>query len=584
MGEIFLAKTGELAGFEKRCVVKKILPSLAVDQDFIGRFIDEAQVAIKLNHANIAAVFEVGRVEGEYFLVLEYVEGRDLRKVLASLSDRGVRLPIDIALWIVRDIASGLAYAHRKLDDDGSPLDVVHCDISPPNVVLSYEGEVKLIDFGIAKSAVRVSQSNPSIGFGKFGYMAPEQLIRGAEVDRRTDLYATGVILYELLTGEKLFTFPDGADYRTIAQTVAQGQHPLPSERDPALAPFDQLVKRAVSPEPARRFATAEELRDAIQSALVQVNPTMTADRLGTYMRETFAAERASESEVLKKVTELDLTDFAEEMTGPQTQTVTFARADTHGQPREDGGPPGLPGLPPAPPPIPSAVSEAAATPVRRPASVPTPNRRLTDDVDEDEPTFAMDPPPRPRATPPREPSGTMIVDTSPPPRARSLRRAIFIVTPFLLGVILTIVLVKSFAHTPEARPDAAPAFVVTPIERVVPDAARASPDAAPATAALTPDASPRRPIHRPTARDAAPATVVVPRGPDRDAIKTRFQALRKTYDAFSKQYGNRFESEWTEIHELLNFGSGDAQLVELDHRIKELESKMDRVVRGKDP
>ena len=196
MGEIFLAKSGQLTGFEKLCVIKKILPNLAADREFIRRFIDEAQVCIKLSHANIASVFEVGMVEGDYFLALEWVEGRDLRRILALLHDHRGRVPADLALLIVRDVASGLAYAHRKADDDDRPLGLVHCDISPPNVVISFEGEVKIIDFGIAKSATRISESNPAVGFGKFGYMAPEQLMRGGVVDRRTDVYAAGVLLY----------------------------------------------------------------------------------------------------------------------------------------------------------------------------------------------------------------------------------------------------------------------------------------------------------------------------------------------------------------------------------------------------
>ena len=147
------------------------------------------------------------------------------------------RLPPDLALFIVREMANGLAYAHRRTDESGRSLALVHCDISPPNVMVSFEGEVKIIDFGIAKSAIRIAETNPNMGFGKFGYMAPEQLIRGGIVDKRTDIYAAGVVLYELLTGERLFTFPEGADYRQIARMVTQGKFKPPSERDPRLDP-----------------------------------------------------------------------------------------------------------------------------------------------------------------------------------------------------------------------------------------------------------------------------------------------------------------------------------------------------------
>jgi serine/threonine-protein kinase len=324
MGEIFLAKSG-LAGFEKLCVIKKVLPHLGADRDFIRRFVDEAQVAIKLNHGNIAQVFEVGMAEGEYFLALEYVEGRDLRRTITRMTERGVRMPVDLALMAMRDVASGLAYAHRKPDAEGKPLHLVHCDVSPPNVIVSFEGEVKVIDFGIAKSALRApGATDPKIGFGKYGYMAPEQLIRGGIVDKRTDVYAAGVLLHELLTGKRLFQFPEGADYRQMARIVARGQHGKPSDLDPSLRDLDSMVLKAVAPDMDGRFQHAEGLRDALVTALAERSPTLTSDRLGSWMRELFAEEVAEEKAAIKQAAEQDLTPFADEM-AEQTGTVTFA-------------------------------------------------------------------------------------------------------------------------------------------------------------------------------------------------------------------------------------------------------------------
>src|SRR6187549_184022 len=240
MGEIFLAKHG-LAGFEKLAVIKKVLPNLTADKQFISRFVDEAQVAIKLQHVNVAQVFEVGRVGDEYFLALEYVEGRDLRRTLALLGHRKQRLPVDLALYIGRELANGLAYAHRRTGPDGGSLNLVHCDISPPNVLVSFEGETKVIDFGIAKSALRATATDPKMGFGKFGYMAPEQLVRGGVVDARTDLYACGAVLFELLTGQRLYEVGDNPDYRALARQVVKGEHRLPSALVPSLHSFDDL-------------------------------------------------------------------------------------------------------------------------------------------------------------------------------------------------------------------------------------------------------------------------------------------------------------------------------------------------------
>ena len=253
MGEIFLAKHG-LAGFEKLAVIKKVLPHLAADPGFISRFVDEAQVAIKLQHVNVAQVFEVGRVGDEYFLALEYVEGRDLRRTLSLLTHRRQRFPVDLALYVGRELANGLAYAHRRTSADGSSLNLVHCDISPPNIVLSCEGETKVIDFGIAKSALRGTATDPKMGFGKFGYMAPEQLIRGGHVDHRTDIYAAGVVLYELLTGQRLYEAGSDPDYRALAKKVSRGEHALPSHHAAELAP--------------QRFTTARGRQDCDLPAL----------------------------------------------------------------------------------------------------------------------------------------------------------------------------------------------------------------------------------------------------------------------------------------------------------------------------
>jgi serine/threonine protein kinase len=329
MGEIFLAKLGEIQGFEKLVIIKKILPNLGADQEFIKRFIDEAQVAIKLNHANIAPVFEVGKVDGEYFLAIEYIEGRDLRRLVARLREEKTRLPPDLCLYITRELANGLAYAHRRTDEKGLPLALVHCDISPPNVMVSFEGEVKIIDFGIAKSAIRIAGTNPNMGFGKFGYMAPEQLIRGGVVDRRTDVYAAGVVLYELLTGERLFTFPEGGDYRAIARMVTQGKITPPSVRDPRLDPdFDTIVMRALGTRQDARYQTAEEFRDVLQVKLSQLNPTLSADALAHFIRGLFSVEISEEHRLVADMKAVDMAPFKEELTAATSQhTVTFARA-----------------------------------------------------------------------------------------------------------------------------------------------------------------------------------------------------------------------------------------------------------------
>jgi len=533
MGEIFLARSGQLAGFEKLCVIKKVLPSLAADREFISRFIDEAQVCIKLSHANIAQVFEVGMVDDEYFLALEYVEGRDLRRIVAELHDRSEKLPLDLALWVVREIASGLAYAHRKTNEDGEPLNVVHCDMSPPNVVVSFEGDVKIIDFGIAKSALRISQTNPAVGFGKFGYMAPEQVVRGGVVDRRTDLYATGVMLYELLTGERLFQFPEGTDYRAIARAVTSGQHPLPSQRDAKLAPFDAIVARALAPDPTNRYASAEELRDAVQTQLARVNPHLTADRLGAFVRQHFEEEVTEERQLLREMRAIDLSAYAEELTDSEAHTVSFATVATKKSLLPPAG-----ASPDAPETV--IVDEAVTSPTPLPSPTPA---------------FAA------------------IVER---PRRSSWPLYMAVAAVFLVaGVILTRIVLRD-NRAASASPPPVLVTALPPQEPAAPPAAPAmETPPAPASVAVKP-ATPA-PSARPPRRarpQEAPPPAPAPEVLDPDTVKQRFLAVKREYEAFRRQYGNRFEADYNEILELQTFG-GEGKLEKLDTRLGALKKKM---------
>ncbi|HRI53661.1 MAG TPA: serine/threonine-protein kinase, partial [Pseudomonadota bacterium] len=396
MGEIFLAKIGEIAGFEKFVIIKKILPQLAANDDFIVRFIDEAQVAIKLNHVNIAQVYEVGRVDGEYFLAIEYIEGRDLRRLLRRCREMHRRLPVDLCLFIAREMASGLAYAHRRTGPKGQALALVHCDISPPNIMTSYEGEVKVIDFGIARSALRTADSNPNVGFGKFGYMAPEQLLRGGLIDRRTDIYAAGVVLYELLTGERLYQFPEGTDYRQMARVVCQGQFQLPSARDPNIdSDIDAIVSKALATRPEDRYQIAEEFRDALAAKLAQLAPTMSADTLAATMDDLFVGERQREQDELLQLRAVDASAYKEELVGSVGHTVTFARAVEEG----------VLGAPPPSGAPPTASSSQEATRLSQKTEIEATSAALrSNPPPPPPPPFPPPPPPPPRPPPPPPP------------------------------------------------------------------------------------------------------------------------------------------------------------------------------------
>jgi serine/threonine protein kinase len=329
MGEIFLAKSGEIQGFEKLFVIKKILPQLSNNPEFTRRFVDEAKITIKLNHVNIVPVFEVGVVGTDYFLALEYLEGRDLRRVLSRCYECHDAVPPDLALLIARDMANGLSYAHRKTDESGDPLHVVHCDISPPNVLISVAGEVKIIDFGVARSADQISRNDPAVGFGKFGYMAPEQILKGRELDHRTDLYAAGVVLFEMLVGDRMIDFDEGEDFRDIARRIVLGDVPVPSSRRSGIPrAVDDLVRRAIAKAPEDRFQSGAEMRDQIQRVLAEINPTASADDLAAFIRRHFEAELQQERDMIREIRSTDLSRYQPQLTDAKEHTVSYAMTD----------------------------------------------------------------------------------------------------------------------------------------------------------------------------------------------------------------------------------------------------------------
>jgi serine/threonine protein kinase len=302
MGEIYLARLEGAQGFEKLCVIKKILPQLAADPEFVERFVGEARTLVRLSHGSIAQVLDMGLHEGEAYMALEHVDGKDLRKVGARVRDRQVPLPLTFILYTMGRVLDALAYAHRKKDDDGDDLKLVHRDISPQNILISYEGEVKVIDFGLAKSRLSAAKTNPSIILGKFLYMSPEQA-RHQPVDRRSDLYAVGLCLYELICGKNPF---DGVHPGELMTVVAQPKIPPLDEVEP-LTPraVTALVAKALAVEPSQRFQTAEEFRGRLQTCLMEIDASAGPESVSRFMRELFAADFQSERRLLATLKEV---------------------------------------------------------------------------------------------------------------------------------------------------------------------------------------------------------------------------------------------------------------------------------------
>src|SRR5512138_1131297 len=254
MAEVFLARTTVAQGLNKTLVIKKIHTAYARSRQFVTMFVDEAKIALGLNHPNIIQVFDFGAVGDTYFLAMEYVEGMDLLRLLQEAAKARVRLPYGLSAYIVQQLAKGLDYAHRKTDDFGQPLGIVHRDISPQNILLSWDGSVKIVDFGIARA--RDVHEEDGVIKGKFAYMSPEQA-RGEPVDCRSDVWSAGIVLHELITGRPLFA---GRGKEALEQVKAGAIAPLRDAVPDVPAALERVVHKALAYHRDDRYPTAREL------------------------------------------------------------------------------------------------------------------------------------------------------------------------------------------------------------------------------------------------------------------------------------------------------------------------------------
>lgn len=306
MGEIYLAGTDapdaqSVLGDDALCVIKKILPRLAQDTEFVERFVDEARILVKLSHDNIARVLDMGLHEQAPYLALEFIDGKDLRRVISRFRERGMPIPLSFSLYVTTQVLSALAYAHRKKGDDGRELNLVHRDVSPQNLLISYVGEVKVIDFGLAKSTLSAAKTNPSIVLGKFLYMSPEQA-RHQRSDRRSDLYAVGLCLYELICGQSPFEgVPPGELMGAVGNPHIAPLRTLEPLCPPALS---DAVMKALAPDPQLRFQTAEEFRTRLLSILKEIDPSAGPQTAARLMTEAFAGEYGHERKLLSALHE----------------------------------------------------------------------------------------------------------------------------------------------------------------------------------------------------------------------------------------------------------------------------------------
>jgi serine/threonine-protein kinase len=323
MAEVFRAESAGLEGFKKTVAIKRVLPHLSEKKQFIGMFLDEARLCSHLSHSNCVQVFDIGVGDNTYFIVMEYVDGADLKGVIEAYKDTGQRMPVEEACLICVRICEGLAYAHELQDSNGTSLHIVHRDMSPPNVLITRYGEVKIVDFGLAKANSQLEQSEPGVIKGKFGYLSPEAA-QGKDVDARTDVFAVGIILWEMLAGRRLFQ--GNTDLETVRQ-VQKAQVPDIRTLRPDLPQhIVDVLNRSLAGDPNQRYQTARELGHDLNQAMFDLPRAVSSfdiAKLVEPVQRRKAAEKArkaNEGSIIGSLIDEALFEFTSLQDGEKSQ------------------------------------------------------------------------------------------------------------------------------------------------------------------------------------------------------------------------------------------------------------------------
>jgi len=356
MAEVYRARMMGMEGFQKTVAIKRILPHLTDNDEFVTMFIDEAKLAAQLNHNNIIHIYDLGKIDRSYYIAMEYIEGRDLRSILQHCRERKLTLPVPLSLYITTLLASALDYAHRKRDFENRELGLVHRDVSPQNVLIANEGTIKLCDFGIAKAASKASHTRAGALKGKLQYMSPEQAW-GKDIDHRSDIFSLGLVLYEMLTGEKVFA---GDSELSILEQVRNPKLAAPGQHQPGIsADIDRIVMRALEPDRDRRYQSARDLQRDLELVL---------------RRNGWAPDSADVARFLQELSS------GREISGLAVATTTAAEAPAPAKAEVPSAPtppspsakPGAP-KPTTPPPAAAAAAAAAVSPDKAAAPAPEP-------------------------------------------------------------------------------------------------------------------------------------------------------------------------------------------------------------------
>ncbi len=312
MAEVFKAKTFGVHGYQRIMALKRILPNIMEDEDFIRMFIDEARIASHLEHGNVVRILELGQHGESLYIAMEFVQGRDLRQLVNTCRKKGIEIPPGLTAYIMMEAAKGLDYAHRRTDLVGNPLHIIHRDVSPQNLLLSWDGDVKVCDFGIAKAQNRAHQTQAGVLKGKFAYMSPEQ-VRGKAIDHRSDIFGLGTIAHEMISGRRLFL--GESDFSTL-ERVRKAQAPrLDLERSDVERDLSDTILTALARDPDKRFAWASDFADALQPWLIEGRRIISGRDLAEFLRQVFPGEleqdRQRMQDYLAMEAPVDLADSA---------------------------------------------------------------------------------------------------------------------------------------------------------------------------------------------------------------------------------------------------------------------------------
>jgi len=299
MAEVFRARTFGHGGFEKELVIKRILPHLTVNEDFVGMFVDEAKLTVLLQHPNIVQVYDFGKIRDHYYLAMEGIYGKDLKILMRSLAQQQKRLPMQFAAYVAHEMTRGLYYAHTKKDENGKELEIVHRDVSPSNILMTYDGHIKLVDFGIAKaSKSQFENTEEGVLKGKFEYMSPEQA-QGKAVDQRSDVFACGICLWEMIAGARLFK--EETPLKTL-ERIRNGDVPDIKQHNPGVPrPLEHIVQRALNPRPWNRYQDAEEMRHELEEYIKPATVSEMQLEFQDWFQDLYSQDREAEQARLEQ-------------------------------------------------------------------------------------------------------------------------------------------------------------------------------------------------------------------------------------------------------------------------------------------